>query len=430
MTLGEKIQLCRKKKCMSQEDLANLLNVSRQAVQKWESNASIPELDKLVAISNMFDVSLDYLVKDLPEPEKPKEEAKPQTISEEQPEPISNHGYFKAIRILIWIGIFLTPSSLAFSFYRILGNNPLVALFFLDFLITIPLGILSLRCVNRAKRKSQFIPFGILNVIFLSQVAGILMLAAPNGMFLEKQDSEEVVAQKEETKVKEKKQKVKVVKPKVEHEKGAMAFLSRTHLVLIFNLLGLVALSVLAILSVTTYKGEINTEPYIENIAIYFPAITGISLLVLVISFFLKKNNKDNEQYNSRILLVVSFFVLALSIFMMVNYHPYTIHFNEYIIYVILGFGIFEVLFSTILFFIWKTYHKVFYLGQAIYFLFFGIFCISLFVDSSYFINFSFDSGIEYSMLVIKIIALAGLILTSAILGIKGTMEDKNKKDL
>lgn len=64
MELSEKIRLSRKKKAMSQEELANLLNVSRQAVQKWESGASKPEIDKLVQISNLLDVSLDFLLKD------------------------------------------------------------------------------------------------------------------------------------------------------------------------------------------------------------------------------------------------------------------------------------------------------------------------------------------------------------------------------
>lgn len=73
MELGEKITLARKKKAMSQEDLANLLNVSRQAVQKWESGASIPEVNKLVQISNMLDVSLDYLLKDTKEDNKKEE---------------------------------------------------------------------------------------------------------------------------------------------------------------------------------------------------------------------------------------------------------------------------------------------------------------------------------------------------------------------
>lgn len=49
---------------MSQEALAGELNVSRQAVSKWETGEGYPELDKLIIISELFDVSLDYLIKD------------------------------------------------------------------------------------------------------------------------------------------------------------------------------------------------------------------------------------------------------------------------------------------------------------------------------------------------------------------------------
>lgn len=189
MTLGEKIQLSRKKKGMSQEDLANLLNVSRQAVQKWESDASIPELDKLVAISNMFEVSLDYLVKDVhiskePEPQEKEIVHEEKTEKEEDNKLIPSRGYFKAIRILIWIGMFISPLALGGSFIAIVGTS-YAAFFLLDYLITIPIGVLSLRCVNTAKRKKQFIPFGILTIIFVSQVAGVMMLASPNKMFIE-----------------------------------------------------------------------------------------------------------------------------------------------------------------------------------------------------------------------------------------------------
>ena len=47
---------------LSQEELANLLNVTRQAVQKWESGASRPDMDNLTALADYFQVSLDYLV--------------------------------------------------------------------------------------------------------------------------------------------------------------------------------------------------------------------------------------------------------------------------------------------------------------------------------------------------------------------------------
>ena len=64
MTLAEKLYTLRKKAGLSQEQLAEQLNVSRQAISKWESGQSVPESDKLVSVSNYFSVSLDYLLKE------------------------------------------------------------------------------------------------------------------------------------------------------------------------------------------------------------------------------------------------------------------------------------------------------------------------------------------------------------------------------
>ena len=64
MTFGEKLKVLRKEKGYSQEEFAGLLNVSRQAVSKWESDRGTPETDKLLQISNMFGVTLDYLLKE------------------------------------------------------------------------------------------------------------------------------------------------------------------------------------------------------------------------------------------------------------------------------------------------------------------------------------------------------------------------------
>ncbi|MDH8677410.1 helix-turn-helix transcriptional regulator [Fusibacter bizertensis] len=64
MTFGEKLQLLRKEKSISQEQFAEVMNVSRQAVSKWELNQSYPEMDKLIEVSKYFEVSLDYLMKD------------------------------------------------------------------------------------------------------------------------------------------------------------------------------------------------------------------------------------------------------------------------------------------------------------------------------------------------------------------------------
>ena len=62
--LSEKIINLRKSRGWSQEELAERLNVSRQSVSKWESGISNPDLDKIVAMSALFGVSTDYLLKD------------------------------------------------------------------------------------------------------------------------------------------------------------------------------------------------------------------------------------------------------------------------------------------------------------------------------------------------------------------------------
>lgn len=64
MALPEKLYTLRKKSGLSQEQLAEALNVSRQAISKWEGGSATPESDKLLALSNYFGVSLDYLLKD------------------------------------------------------------------------------------------------------------------------------------------------------------------------------------------------------------------------------------------------------------------------------------------------------------------------------------------------------------------------------
>lgn len=64
MTLSEKIMSLRKQNGWSQEELAQRLDISRQSVSKWESGESIPTLEKLIKISEIFEVSTDYLLKD------------------------------------------------------------------------------------------------------------------------------------------------------------------------------------------------------------------------------------------------------------------------------------------------------------------------------------------------------------------------------
>lgn len=63
MELSEKILTLRKGSGLTQEQLAEKIDVSRQAVSKWESGQAVPEPDKIVALSIAFDVTTDYLLK-------------------------------------------------------------------------------------------------------------------------------------------------------------------------------------------------------------------------------------------------------------------------------------------------------------------------------------------------------------------------------
>lgn len=63
MSLGEKIREQRKKAGLSQEQLAEKLNVSRQAITKWEADKGIPDVSNLIAISDEFGLSLDEIIR-------------------------------------------------------------------------------------------------------------------------------------------------------------------------------------------------------------------------------------------------------------------------------------------------------------------------------------------------------------------------------
>ena len=63
MIFSEKLLTLRKAKGITQEQLAEKLDVSRQSISKWESGQSIPELEKIVALSTIFNVTTDYLLK-------------------------------------------------------------------------------------------------------------------------------------------------------------------------------------------------------------------------------------------------------------------------------------------------------------------------------------------------------------------------------
>ena len=64
MTLGEKIAKQRKELNYTQEQLADILGVSRQSISKWEANNGLPDVDNLKALAQLLNVSVDYLLDD------------------------------------------------------------------------------------------------------------------------------------------------------------------------------------------------------------------------------------------------------------------------------------------------------------------------------------------------------------------------------
>lgn len=90
MDFSEKLTALRRKQGWSQEQLADALGVTRQSVSKWEGGAAVPELPKLIALSGLFHVTVDYLVRDELETPEDREAPVPSRL-EEQVEELSSY---------------------------------------------------------------------------------------------------------------------------------------------------------------------------------------------------------------------------------------------------------------------------------------------------------------------------------------------------
>ena len=103
MTLGEKLQTLRRSRGLSQEQLAEILEVSRQAVSKWENCESAPDLDRLRAICTYFGVTTDYLIWDEPEDAPRGAEEAPSREAQKKPlrETVREHGEWAGYAVAI-----------------------------------------------------------------------------------------------------------------------------------------------------------------------------------------------------------------------------------------------------------------------------------------------------------------------------------------
>ncbi|PFK64621.1 transcriptional regulator [Priestia megaterium] len=102
MELGEQLQKLREQKNMSREELAQEMNVSRQAVYKWENNKGYPDIENLIKLSNLYNITLDELIKgDRSFQKKIVIDEKKNNIDD-----LSDPGFLVGI-ILVFVGLFL-----------------------------------------------------------------------------------------------------------------------------------------------------------------------------------------------------------------------------------------------------------------------------------------------------------------------------------
>ena len=131
MEFNNKLYELRKQKGFSQEELANRLNVSRQTISKWEVGESTPDMEKLVAISDLFEISLDELVLDKKEETNPL--ATEQIVKSGLYSDIKEHVLTednkkktrKGLKILaIGFGVFVLMDILTFIIYVLMFGLP------------------------------------------------------------------------------------------------------------------------------------------------------------------------------------------------------------------------------------------------------------------------------------------------------------------
>ncbi len=118
MTIGEKIKQLRSARGFTQETLAEKLNVSRSAVAKWEANGGVPEIDNLLQLSSVFDISVDELVGNAASSDNIKKIKKTEALNREVHD-FGNHRY--DIELAGWndgvYGVYIIAEDQDFLYY-------------------------------------------------------------------------------------------------------------------------------------------------------------------------------------------------------------------------------------------------------------------------------------------------------------------------
>ena len=191
MTLGQNICRLRTERGLSQGDLADALDVSRQSISKWETDASIPELEKLLRLSELFHITLDELVKgpggsvETPPPA-PADPAAPEGSAAEEEDP--NRGWEESLhtldrqmnRTVGWV--LLGFGALLTLLLAMLGDG------LAGLLLASPLFLCGVICLTAKRRAGLWCAWacGLLGLVWLRATTGIRwtdIFCAPSAVF-------------------------------------------------------------------------------------------------------------------------------------------------------------------------------------------------------------------------------------------------------
>ena len=161
MNLGETIYRLRTERNLSQGDLADALDVSRQSVSKWENNSAVPELEKLIKMAKIFGITLDEMVTGAEAPPTPKAEI---------PEPTSARSSRLTSAQILGI-VLLVFSGLCFLVFTVVGI--FIANLLLGLLIGLPFllcGLVCLLCKKNIGLKcawAVYLPLWLILTVFI-----------------------------------------------------------------------------------------------------------------------------------------------------------------------------------------------------------------------------------------------------------------------
>lgn len=136
MSLGEKLLKLRKKKGLSQEEVADILHVTRQTVSKWETDQSMPDFDKVLPICNLYEINTEELFHDEVSTVREGED-----VLEENTIPDQNYNHKKALFTTIAVMLYIL-SVVVIIFFSTVLRSPIVGVCVFFIVIAIATGLL------------------------------------------------------------------------------------------------------------------------------------------------------------------------------------------------------------------------------------------------------------------------------------------------